>query len=267
MHINSGNMILLAREVVTAQNIKSARSQDMFVSFVNDVLFENNADVKYNIRNYGIKPENVWIISYNNDAINDHDLLEETLGRMGRKTDINFYKEYFRACSFRANNYATAEVKTPEQLVDLISQTSDVARFFDFLKSNQDIYSTEAIAEDTERNMRGDDLDGLELENKSSSQINKTAQNLEAVKTPEKFTDRELTRAIRDAIIAEEGAIKQYETVVDATDNELAKKVLTSVANEEKIHVGELQKLLNILLPDEKEKLEQGEKEVEDERE
>ena len=92
----------------------------------------------------------------------------------------------------------------------------------------------------------------------------RSAQNLEIVKTPEKFTDRELTRAIRDAIIAEEGAIKQYESVVDATDNADAKKVLQSIADEEKIHVGELQALLSKLLPDEQEKLDEGEKEVED---
>jgi len=96
--------------------------------------------------------------------------------------------------------------------------------------------------------------------------FNKTAQNLETVKTPEKFTDRELTRAIRDAIIAEEGAIKQYEVVVDATENEIAKKVLQEIADEEKVHVGELQKLLNDMLPDEKEKLEEGAKEVEDKK-
>jgi len=92
----------------------------------------------------------------------------------------------------------------------------------------------------------------------------KKAQNLETVKTPEKFTDRELTRAIRDAIIAEEGAIKQYESVVDATDNEDAKKILTSISNEERVHVFELQKLLHILLPDEEEFSKQGEQEVND---
>lgn len=94
----------------------------------------------------------------------------------------------------------------------------------------------------------------------------KSAQNLEVVKTPEKLTDRELTRAIRDAIIAEEGAIKQYESVVDATDNAMAKKILTSIANEERVHVGELQKLLSELLPDEQEKLDDGAKEVEDQK-
>jgi rubrerythrin len=94
--------------------------------------------------------------------------------------------------------------------------------------------------------------------------IFKQSQNLEVVKTPEKFTERELTRAIRDAIIAEEGAIKQYESVVDATDNEDVKKVLQDIADEEKIHVGELQTLLNKLLPDEQEYLDDGEKEVDD---
>jgi rubrerythrin len=92
----------------------------------------------------------------------------------------------------------------------------------------------------------------------------KTSQNLDVVKTPEKFTDRELTRAIRDALIAEEGAIKQYETVVDATDNENVKKVLQSISDEEKIHAGELLKLLKDLLPDEEKLLEEGEKENED---
>jgi len=92
----------------------------------------------------------------------------------------------------------------------------------------------------------------------------KKAQNLEVVKTPEKLTDRELTRALRDAIMAEEGAIKQYESVVDATDNAKAKEVLTSISNEERVHVGELQKLLSILLPDEQKLLDDGAKEIED---
>lgn len=92
----------------------------------------------------------------------------------------------------------------------------------------------------------------------------KQAQNLENVKTPETLTEREVTRAIRDAIIAEEGAIKQYETVADATTDDKVKETLQSIANEEKVHVGELQKLLIDLLSDEKGFLEEGEKEVED---
>ena len=95
----------------------------------------------------------------------------------------------------------------------------------------------------------------------------KKAQNMEVVKTPEKLTERELTRALRDAIIAEEGAIKQYELVVDATDNETVKKQLQSIADEEKNHLGELEKLLKILLPDEEKLLEEGAEEVTGEKE
>ena len=92
----------------------------------------------------------------------------------------------------------------------------------------------------------------------------KMAQNLENVKTPEALNERELTRAIRDAIIAEEGAIKQYETVSDATTNNKVKQTLQDIANEEKVHVGELQKLLIDLLSDEKGFMEDGAKEVDD---
>ena len=94
--------------------------------------------------------------------------------------------------------------------------------------------------------------------------LQKEAQELQNVKTPEKFTDRELTRALRDAIIAENGAIKQYEAVVDACDNPDVKEVLQDIADEEKVHVGELQELLRKLLPDEQEFLDDGAKEVED---
>lgn len=90
----------------------------------------------------------------------------------------------------------------------------------------------------------------------------KTSQNLENVKTPETLTDSELTRAIRDAIIAEEGAIKQYEAVSDSTSNTKVRDTLRDIADEEKVHVGELQKLLSDLLPDEQGFLDEGAKEV-----
>ena len=102
----------------------------------------------------------------------------------------------------------------------------------------------------------------MHLDPGSMISMQKSAQNLEVVKTPEKLTERELARAIRDAIIAEEGAIKQYESVVDATDDTKAKETLQDIANEERVHVGELQTLLNAMLKDEKGFLEDGEKEV-----
>ena len=82
--------------------------------------------------------------------------------------------------------------------------------------------------------------------------------------TPDrKMNDRELTRAIRMSLSAEEEATHLYEAIADATDNEIVKKVMQDVANEEKIHVGEFQELLNKLLSDEKEFLDEGSKEVE----
>lgn len=91
----------------------------------------------------------------------------------------------------------------------------------------------------------------------------KTAQHLDNVEKMN-LDDREVTRAIRDAIIAEEGAINQYETIVDSTNNELVKKVLQEIADEERVHVGELIELLESLLDDEEELINEGRGEVKD---
>ena len=79
-----------------------------------------------------------------------------------------------------------------------------------------------------------------------------------------KLTTREFTRALRMALAAEEEAIHLYEALADSTDNELAKVVLQDVADEEKVHAGEFQKLLNMLLEDEEGFLSDGAKEVEE---
>lgn len=79
-----------------------------------------------------------------------------------------------------------------------------------------------------------------------------------------KMTLRELTRALRLNIAAELEAIHMYEAHADATDHPLAKKVLQDVANEERVHVGEFQKLISILLDDEEQWLENGYGEVEE---
>ena len=63
---------------------------------------------------------------------------------------------------------------------------------------------------------------------------------------------------------SEEGAINQYETIVDSTDDENVKDVLQSISDEEKVHVFELQKVLSTLCPDEEKFKEDGEKEVEE---
>ncbi len=79
-----------------------------------------------------------------------------------------------------------------------------------------------------------------------------------------KLTARELTRAIRMTLSAEEEAVHLYEALADATDNALAREVLRDIANEERVHVGEFQRLLNILLPDEEEFLADGAAEVDE---
>jgi len=62
------------------------------------------------------------------------------------------------------------------------------------------------------------------------------------------FTDiRALERAVRQALAAEEEAVSLYETIADSTDVDIAKKVLQDIADEEKVHAGELYRLLEIL--------------------
>ena len=83
--------------------------------------------------------------------------------------------------------------------------------------------------------------------------------------TPDrKMTARELTRALRLSLSAEEEAIHLYEALADATDNALAREVLQDVANEERVHAGEFQRLINILLKDEEGFLKEGAEEVDE---
>ena len=79
-----------------------------------------------------------------------------------------------------------------------------------------------------------------------------------------KMSDRELTRAIRLALAAELEAVHLYEAQADATDNALAREVLQDIANEERVHAGEFQRLLKILLPDEQAYLDKGAEEVDE---
>jgi rubrerythrin len=77
-----------------------------------------------------------------------------------------------------------------------------------------------------------------------------------------KLNDRELARAIRLALAAEQEAIHMYEAMADASENTLAAKVLQDIADEERVHAGEFQQLLRILLPDEDKLLQEGSEEV-----
>jgi rubrerythrin len=77
-----------------------------------------------------------------------------------------------------------------------------------------------------------------------------------------KLSDRELARAIRLALAAEEEAIHLYEALADAADDPVAAEVLQDVADEERVHAGEFQEVLRRLLPDENQRLEEGAQEV-----
>jgi len=82
-------------------------------------------------------------------------------------------------------------------------------------------------------------------------------------KIPErKITPEELVRAIRLDLAAEHEAVHTYLAHADATDNPLARAVLTDIANEERVHVGEFARLIAILTGDEDELLMKGALEV-----
>lgn len=77
-----------------------------------------------------------------------------------------------------------------------------------------------------------------------------------------KMNKVELIQAIRLNIAGELEAIYVYDAHVQATDNEMAKKVIGDIRDEEKAHVGELMALLRALDPKEAELFASGEEEV-----
>ena len=78
------------------------------------------------------------------------------------------------------------------------------------------------------------------------------------------ISHEELIRAIRFTIAAEYEATQQYMQLAESTDNSLVIKVLTEIANEERVHAGELLRLLQVLSPDEATFYAKGAKEVEE---
>jgi len=78
-----------------------------------------------------------------------------------------------------------------------------------------------------------------------------------------KLSKEELISAIRQAIIAEQDAIILYNTYANSTTNEDAKKIFSDIAEEEIVHVGEFQELLEkVGGKEEEEKLDEGKDEV-----
>lgn len=79
---------------------------------------------------------------------------------------------------------------------------------------------------------------------------------------PRKMTKEELIQALRLDIAGELEAIFLYDAHAQATDDEFAKKVLSDIRDEEKVHVGELTTLLRHLDPNEATLFTEGETEV-----
>lgn len=77
-----------------------------------------------------------------------------------------------------------------------------------------------------------------------------------------KISKEELIQAVRLDIAGELEAIYLYDAHVQATDIEVAKKVLADIRDEEKAHIGELMTLLRVLDPTEAEAFLSGENEV-----
>lgn len=72
------------------------------------------------------------------------------------------------------------------------------------------------------------------------------------------LSSREISRTIRLAIAAELDAIHLYELIADSTSYQNVKKVLQDIANEEKVHVGELSELLKTFDKDNQHFLNEG---------
>lgn len=81
--------------------------------------------------------------------------------------------------------------------------------------------------------------------------------------SPDNLSKDELISAIRLSIVAEQDAIVLYETYANTTEDSKAKEVFQHVADEEKVHVGEFQALLEeIGGKEELDKFEEGKEEA-----
>lgn len=77
-----------------------------------------------------------------------------------------------------------------------------------------------------------------------------------------KLTKEELIRTIRFSIAAEFEAIQLYEQIIESTDDNQVKKLLKEISDDEKIHVGNFNLLLENLSPKEKEFYNEGKTEA-----
>jgi rubrerythrin len=70
--------------------------------------------------------------------------------------------------------------------------------------------------------------------------------------------NREMARALRMAIAAEHEAVHLYELIADKSTDKKIKKVMQDIADEEKVHVGEIEVILASVDSDNPEKRAEG---------
>ena len=146
-----------ANKVITASRV----IQEMYFSFADNILFEDNKDVKFNVKN-GYDPQNIWIVSYDNNALNNADLARLIWDKT--KGGWMFDKEWLKSCSFSVINYATNEKRNAEGLFVLIQNALDWNEWWNFVKDNQRLYFEEGLIEKEEMKERdSQDLGDYEL--------------------------------------------------------------------------------------------------------
>lgn len=84
--------------------------------------------------------------------------------------------------------------------------------------------------------------------------------------TDKKIKNEDLAHIIRLNIIGELDAIQQYDAHIKACNDPYVVKVLTSIKDEEVVHCGELQHLLEYLAPETTELIEKGRNEAANEK-
>jgi len=78
------------------------------------------------------------------------------------------------------------------------------------------------------------------------------------------LTKQEIISALRLSLCAEEEATHLYDTIAEYVNDEKIKKIMKNVADEEQVHIGEFQKLLDIYEEDEMERIEEGKEEAQE---
>ena len=79
-----------------------------------------------------------------------------------------------------------------------------------------------------------------------------------------KLSKNEMIRTIRFSIASEFEAIQIYEQIAGSIEDKFVKQVLSDIIEEEKNHVGEFLKVLEVIAPEETDAYDDGKNEVEE---